>query len=148
MDEVMLAESRYEPKLLRAVTCIHKERFVAVRFPVMTIAWLHRLNRASSHQGHPLHWFLLGIVDDDLVDTLLHVVLPPEAIAARERLQRLWDEQSEATHDQEFLRAAALRDEIVTLRDELRRVCPRAIEIQPGQVMEAFRRMGYAGGFE
>ena len=129
---------------MRGMNLLHFVLMVAV----MTIAWLHRLNRASCHQGHPLHWFLLGIVDDDLVDTLLHVVLPPEAIAARERLQRLWDEQSEATQNQEFLRAAALRDEIVTLRDELRSACPQAIEIQPRQVMEAFRRLGYAGGFE
>ncbi len=148
MDEVMLAESREEPKLLRAVTRIHHDRFVCVRFAVLTIAWLHRLNRVANHRGHPLHWFLFGIIDQDLIDTLLDAVMPAEAFSIRERLQRLWDEQTKATRDQEYLQAAALRDEIIELREELHRLCPQAIEIQPEHVMEAFRRLGYAGGFD
>ncbi|NUQ64480.1 MAG: hypothetical protein HUU20_18600 [Pirellulales bacterium] len=148
MDELMLAEGRYEPKLLRAVTSIHEDRFVSVRFPVLSIAWLHRVNRICNRRGHPLHWFLMGIIDGDLVETVLHVVLPPAATSIRDRLHQLWDEQREASGNHEFLRAAALRDEIVSLREELRNLCPEPIEIQPEHVMEAIRRLGYAGGFE
>jgi UvrB/uvrC motif. len=132
--------------LLQVASSINEDTTQPLRVPVLTIRFLHLLGRQCDHSTKPLGRFLLLIPHSRLVDEIGRLLLPSEfweSRAERERLQRL---KEEAVANQEWERAAAIRDQGYSLLDRLRQMSEgNTIDVQPDHILQAIANLGFDG---
>ena len=132
------------PKLLRAASLIIEDSTLPLRVPIATNDFLHRLGRQCDHSTKPLGRFLLLVSSSRLSEEIIRILLPREFQELRTETQRLQLEKQDAFANQEWHRAATLRDQTDLLKDQLRQMGRDVvIEVQPDHVLQAIANLGF-----
>jgi hypothetical protein len=129
--------------LLRVASSINDDELVPLHVPPATFLFLHRLGRQCDDSAKPLGRFLVSIHSRQLAEEIVRNVLPPEYSTLRDELDRCQHEKEIAVANQEWERAAALRDETDSLKDRLRQRAHDIIDVQPDHVLEAISKLGF-----
>jgi hypothetical protein len=130
--------------LLRVASSINEDTTLPLRVPDLTISFLRRLCSQCDHSTKPLGRFLLLVPCSRLVDEIIRILLPKELQDLRAELERLQVTKEEAVANQEWQRAAALRDQADLLKDRLRQMGQvNAIDVQPDHVVQAIANLGF-----
>jgi hypothetical protein len=130
--------------LLRVASSINEDTTLPLRVSVLTVSFLQRLSRQCDHSTKPLGRFLLLIPCSRMVDEIIRIVLPGEFQELRAESERLQVLKEEAVANQEWQRAAALRDQTDSLKSRLRQIGQgNAIDVQPEHVLQAIANLGF-----
>ncbi|MEX0710842.1 MAG: hypothetical protein WD278_00745 [Pirellulales bacterium] len=130
-------------KLLGIASSINNDASIPLRVPEATTGFLHRLGKQCDHSTKPLGRFLLLVPTSQLVDQIIHTVLPADFNAIRDELERLQYEKEHAVANQDWEHAVVLRDRADPLKDRLRQLCRDALEVKPDHVLLAIRNLGF-----